>query len=81
MQVKKEKEAAQSELDDLLMVFADLEEQAAKQKVRIPILVHSAMLIFFVHSRLVYVNWERPSRMERMTGSECYFLIIKIHMP
>lgn len=31
---EKSKEAIQSELDDLLIVFGDLEEQVAKQKVR-----------------------------------------------
>lgn len=31
--LKKSKEAVQSELDDLLIVFGDLEDQVAKQKV------------------------------------------------
>lgn len=34
-ETEKAKEAIQSELDDLLIVFADLEEQVAKQKVRL----------------------------------------------
>ena len=33
LEATKSKEAAQSELDDLLMVFGDLEEKAAKYKV------------------------------------------------
>lgn len=33
--MKKSKETVQSELDDLLIVFGDLEDQVAKQKVRV----------------------------------------------
>lgn len=37
---KKAKDAVQAELDDLLIVFGDLEEQVAKQKVGLNCLGH-----------------------------------------
>lgn len=44
-QKDQEKQAVQSELDDLLMVFADLEEKASKYKVGY--VLGSPVLIYF----------------------------------